>query len=127
MRSPRKAVLLSAVGLLCLGGVACSSEAGGAQIDETCDAAAVGEEIGHIVGESTLTFEGLHTLQCSGDWSYAVAVVGGGTQTASASAALSPFLFLKTNDVLVLKSAPTVCGADGEDQVPADLAEFVCP
>ena len=117
---------LAAVGFLCLAVAACGSdESDGPGIDAKCDAGAVEEEIGHIVGESTLTFGGLRSLQCSGDWSYAVAVVGEGSDTSSTSVTLSPFLFLKTDDVLVLKSPQVVCGEGGP--VPADLAALVCP
>lgn len=124
---------LVAGGVLCLSLAGCGSDEAG--IDPDCDAAAVEQEIGHIVEESTLTFKGLRSLACSGDWSYAVAIVDGGGDTGSASAAMSPFLFLKTDDILVLKSPQIVCGADasGEGaspatgQVPADLAAIACP
>lgn len=123
-------------GLLCLGLAGCASDdTASAGVDPKCDAAAVEEEIHHIVAESTMQFSGLRSLQCSGNWSYAVAVVETGGDTAPASDTIAPFLFLKVDDILVLKSPQIVCGpmpsgatnGSQDAQVPADLAPLVCP
>lgn len=128
----RVALRLAVCATACLGLAACGSDEAG--VDPKCDAEAVEHEISHIVEESTLAFKGLQSLACSGDWSYAVAIVDGGGDIGPASAVMSPFLFLKTDGMLVLKSPQIACAADASGgaspatgQVPVDLAAVACP
>ncbi len=97
---------------------ACSAPAN----ESACDAAAVTDEIEHMVGEAQQEVGSVDELTCSGDWAVVVATVGG------AGASLAPQTFvLRRGDVgWVLKSPEIACEA-GTDPIPDDLAAIVCP
>ena len=96
---------------------ACSAPAD----ESACDAAAVTDEIEHMVGEAKQEVGSVDELTCSGDWAVVVATVGG----AGASPAPQTFVLRRGEVGWVLKSPEIACET-GTDPIPDDLASLVC-
>ena len=126
MRHLTLAAALLAVGVAAAG---CSSgDSASSGVDPNCDAAGVQETITHIVNEAALQFGQYEELACSGNWTFAQAVIegeGGGSQS---------FVFQQQGDEWVLKAPELVCGTVGTDasvrpddaELPADLWPTAC-
>ncbi|NQW71350.1 MAG: hypothetical protein HQ453_01340 [Actinobacteria bacterium] len=108
-----------------------SSEAGHGSAGSACEEAAVGETLGHIVGEAQMVVASIDSLECSGDWASASATVAGRDEGSQPFAEV--FLLQRDGDIWVLKARETACGTFSpggprptDAEVPADLWEAVC-
>jgi hypothetical protein len=108
-----------------------ASEADHGSGGSACEEAAVGDTLGHIVGEAQMVVASIDNLECSGDWAYASATVTGREEGSQPFA--EAFLLQRDGDIWVLKARETACGTFSpggprptDAEVPADLWEAVC-
>jgi hypothetical protein len=119
----------------CAGSSTADHPSGGASghgsAGSACEEAAVGDTLGHIVGEAQMVVASIDSLECSGDWASVSATVAGRDEGSQPFAEV--FLLQRDGDIWVLKARETACGtfsAGGprptDAEVPADLWEAVC-
>lgn len=131
--APRVAAPLVVAALVLAGCGGDGGTAGAGGVDNACDAAGVQEEIEHIVHESALEFGEFQTLTCSGDWTFADARIDSADGASADGAGTQSFVFMRQDDMWVLKAQEIVCGTvvdpsvrPDDAEVPADLWATVC-